>query len=77
MDSKRALTTPRIILVVLLGAVLLALIFSGRPWRGYSMPRVAEIAVLEDRLRHLSLYRRTEARAGRHARAAEARFCLS
>jgi hypothetical protein len=38
----------RIILGALLGAIILALLFSGRPWRGYNMPRVTPIAVLED-----------------------------
>jgi hypothetical protein len=64
MNSKKALTAPRVILVGLLGALALALLFSGRPWRGYSMPRVAEIAVLEDSPRLADVRHYTEIGSG-------------
>jgi hypothetical protein len=54
----------RILLGLLLTGTGAALIFSGRPWRGYAMPVVAEIAVLPDDARFAQVRRYTEIGSG-------------
>jgi len=58
------ITKSRIVLAVLLAATAAAMIFSGRPWRGYSMPRVAEIATLPDNEELAPVRRYTEIGSG-------------
>jgi hypothetical protein len=64
MGLKDKITPSRVILAVLVLVTLAALIFSGRPWRGYSMPRVAEIALLPDNDRMAQVRRYTEIGSG-------------
>jgi hypothetical protein len=64
MGLKGQITPSRIILAVLLAATAAAMIFSGRPWRGYNMPRVAEIAVLPDTPQTAPIRRYTEIGSG-------------
>ena len=64
MDLKGKITPSRIVLGVLIVMVLAAMIFSGRPWRGYSIYRVAEIATLPDNERLAPVRRYTEIGSG-------------
>jgi len=48
MDWKKEVTPSRAILAVLVVATILCMALSGRPWRGYSAQRVAEIRTLPD-----------------------------
>lgn len=64
MDLKGKITPSRVLLAVLVLFTLGAMIFSGRPWRGYSMPRVAEIALLPDNEALAQVRRYTEIGSG-------------
>ena len=64
MELMRKVTPSRVVLAVLVLATLLVLVFSGRPWRGYNMPRIAEIAVLPDDSRTEAVRRYTEIGSG-------------
>lgn len=64
MDLKKLVTPSRVLMAVLVVATLAALAFSGRPWRGYSAPRVAEIATLPDNERLAQVRRYTEYGSG-------------
>ena len=64
MDWQKQITASRVILAVLVVMTICSLAFSGRPWRGYSAPRVAEIATLPDNERLADVRRYTEIGAG-------------
>jgi hypothetical protein len=60
MDLKGQITPSRIVLGVLIAGVLAAMIFSGRPWRGYSAYQIREIRTLPDDPRLASVRRYTQ-----------------
>lgn len=61
---KDKLRPSRIVLALLAAGILLVLILSDRPWRGYQMPRVQEIAVVPDNPRTAAVRRYTELGSG-------------
>lgn len=60
MDFRNHIRPSRVVAALLVAATLAVLIFSGRPWRGYNMPRVTEIATLPDDERLVPVRRYTE-----------------
>lgn len=61
---KNLIRPSRIILGLLLLGTAAAMAFSGRPWRGYAMPWVEEIAVLPDTPAMAPIRRYTEIGSG-------------
>jgi hypothetical protein len=64
MGLKGTITPSRIILGMMLLGTAAAMAFSGRPWRGYAMPWVQEIAVLPDTQAIAPIRRYTEIGSG-------------
>lgn len=64
MDWKNTITPARVILALLIIFTLSAMIFSNRPWRGYTSPWIEDIATLPDNDRLAPVRRYTEIGAG-------------
>jgi hypothetical protein len=64
MKARHWFRPSRVLLAILVLGTLLAMILSGRPWRGYSMPRVEQIAALPDSPQLAPVRRYTEIGSG-------------